>query len=328
MQISNVYFSSANLYNTSPKNQEPVSFTSAADLNLFYMLERNAKYLPERVRVYAEELCKQALKSSASLSEAEKKVPTLIQVHNKVYAPIQKCETLEELQKNFPEFEQAQSAVRLQGNRSIAVKAILSRISLEEFTLDYIKRLYLPTKINDLVTHYNMPNRNLFDWLNQKLHINKLPKTYIQLLKMADETENAKVAEASRNAIYRNPQAQAARLIKAKESNQTPEARERSRQRSKKMHLEHPEYRKRTRLISKLTWDRCSEIKEIMKQKIAQNPHIKILMAKRKNNKLSPKEEKILSSFYKSFWENHPELKEKYRTERLNVIQELKAISD
>jgi len=296
------------------QNQSNLNFQSAADINLRYIVKNHAKYLPKRVLERATELCR-------SNSEV---LPPLYQLHNDVYQPLFTARTLDEAKNIFSEFSEIINLPDLKVKRSKAIDAIKERMPLEAFSLDLLQRLYKPEFLEALVQDYGMTNRSLITWLIDKLQITKLSSPYLKLLMMSNEKENSRIAEASRQAILRNPETQQKRLQKAAEAHRTPEYRAKKRQEMIDFYKRNPDAAIKTGLISQMTWDRCPEIKEALALYTqGASPVVKTLLSKRRLQPLTMIEQRIVNGYYKTFWDSHPELKRIYREVRLQVIREL-----
>lgn len=300
----------------SPYNHKKTSvrFGSASDITLEYVLKKHSKFLPL------------SMLSRIKAAVTSGKTKPLYEVHNEVYKDLFEAQTLEEAKSKYPELSDVKDVTAIADNRSKALKAILRLMPLDKFTLFYIKKLFAPSSQEQLVKELGFTNRNLLLWLNKKLNIRKLSGSYLKLLKMSDEKENARISELSRRAIYADSEAQKQRLERAAEAHRTPEYRAKKRQEMKEYYERHPETAKKTGLISKMTWDRCPEIKSAFSLYTKSLSYYvrKILSKKLAGEVLSENERKISFSYYRGFWEQNPELREIYRKRRLEVIKELK----
>ncbi len=292
-----------------------ITFQSAADINLRYIVRNHSKYLPPRVLERATELCK---------SGAEE-LPPLYRLHADIYEPLQQVSTLEEAKICYPEFGNVINLPDLQITRSKAIDAIKKIMPMEDFSLDLLKKLYQPRFLDSLVQEYGMTNRSLITWLINKLNITKLSSSYLKLLAMSNESENNRIAECSRQAILKNPEAQARRLAKAAEAHKTPEYREKKRQEMIDFYKRNPDAAKCVGLISKLTWDLCPEIKEALTIYTQQTPSMvrSILNKRRRQEKLTAAEKRVMNGYYKGFWDSHPEFKKVYQKARIQAIKDL-----
>lgn len=302
--------------NTLNRSQlQTVSFGAASDITIEYAIKKHSKFLPQSM-----------IKRIRELINAGHKDKPLNEVHEEVYKELFEAKTLDEAAEKFPEFAGVRDVKELSQNRSKAIRFLMKIMPLEKFTLDYIKKLYRPTPQDKLVSEYGLTNRSLLAWLNSKLNIKKLSGSYIQLLKMSDKKENERIAELSRQAIYADAEAQKYRLQKAAEAHRTSEYRNKKSREMKDYYLRHPETAQKTGLISKMTWDRCPEIKEALsKYTKSLDSYTKTVLSKKISGEmLEENEKRIASRYYSDFWKQHHGFKKIYRERRLEVIEELK----
>ena len=142
---------------------------------------------------------------------------------------------------------------------------------------------------------------------------------------MSDEAENSRIAELSRQAIYRMPEVQQARQAKAAAYHRTPEYKKMKRQQMIDFYKNNPHLAERVSRLSKLTWEKCPEIKEALKIYTAESPdYVKAcLRKKRSGGKLTEVDKRIIYGYYKGFWEKHPEFVELYSRMRAQAAKEL-----
>lgn len=314
VQIANYFFSVVlSSMIVQNRNYYTPNFAAASDIHLKYVLAKRAQYLPESMLNEIKQIC----------ASNPKELPSLQDVHKKVYQPLFDANSLDEVKKIFPEFKDVIDIITFKSSRSKAIKAIMDRMPLENFTLQYLKQLYQPQKMEDLVKIYGLPNRSILGWLNNKLNIKKLCSSYIQILKLSDEKENMRIAELSRQAIYANPEAQQKRLAKAAETHRTPEYRAKKRQEMIEFYKRNPAAAEKTRFISKETWNRCPEIKKALAEfKNSKSARVQAILTKTDYKHATPTERRIIKGFYKEFWNTHPEMKEQIRQARLDVIKD------
>ena len=310
MKIEKIY----SFYNVQPKKQS-VNFCAASDITIEYALKKHSKYLPSSMIKKIKELI--------HLGQGKR---LLCDVHDEVYKALFEAKTLKEAKEKYSEFADIKDVTTLADNRSKAIKAILKIMPLKDFTLQYIKKLFQPISQEGLVKEYKFTNRNLLIWLNEKLNIKKLSGSYIKLLKMSNEEENSRISELSRRAIYADEKAQKYRLEKAAEAHRTPEYRAKKRREMKEYYMKNPQAAERTAKISRLTWDRCPEIKAAFSSYTKKlSPYIKKILSKKQTGAhLSEEEKRIASAYYKNFWNENPEFKKLYQQRRIEVIEELK----
>ena len=291
------------------------SFGSASDITIKYAIEKRSNLLPDRVK---QEITKRLNAGKDSLMK-------LYELHEDVYAPLQKTKTLEQAKALYPEFSDVLELTTIDGNRSIALKAVRKIMPLENFSLDLLKKLYSPESAEQIVSDYGFTNRNLLNWLMDKLNVKKLKGNYIQLLKMSTEEENSRIAEISRQAIYKNPEAQAKRQAKAAAHHRTPEYREKKRKEMINFYKNNPDRVEMVRKLSNLTWELCPEIKTALSEYTSHMPaYTKNILSKRAGGiKLSAQEKRTLCNYYKNFWAKNPEFKEIYSKARTQAAKEL-----
>ena len=299
------------------QNHYTPSFQAASDITLRYLADKRAKYLPKRVFNEINEL----------ITTGKDNGVTIIDLHNKVYAELFNAKSLEEVKSLYPEFKDVIDAQTIEGNRSKAVTAIKNKMNLKDFSLKIIQDLYSLKTEDSLVKEFGLTNRSLLLWVLEKLNIPKLSGNYNILVKMSNEVENKRIAELSRQAIFNNPEEQARKLKLAGESQSRPEVAEKKRIAMKKHYAENPEHAKKTSIISKRTWDKCPEIKQALSEFTAKEPDVfrRLLSLRTKGKVLNSDEKRILSGYYKCFWEQYPELLVKYKQARLDVINEMRA---
>ena len=301
-------------YYNNLKPAATINFKSASDITLEYVMKKHSKYLPQSIFSRIKDFI------------GSKKNTKLYELHNEVYKDLFEAKTLEEAKKLYPEFADVNDVVLLADNRSKAIKAIKKIMPLDLFTLDYLKKLYKPTSQDKLVQDYGFSNRSILFWLNERLNIKKLSGSYIQLLKMSDEKENNRIAELSRKAIYADTEAQNHRLQRAAEAHRTPEYRNKKRQEMKDFYIRKPEVAKRTGLISKITWDKCPEIKAALSEYTKKlSPYVKKVLSKKQSGAaLTSEEKRIAAGYYRGFWKQHPQLRALYKTKRMEAVEEVK----
>ncbi len=297
-------------------NQQAVNFSSASDISLKYILDKHSGYLPERMKKAMSE----ALKDSAE------NIPAFYKLHEKVYKPLMEAQTLNEAKALYPEFSDVLELSDFASSRSKAVKAVKNKgIPLENFTLEFLKKIFTPTTQNDLVKEYGFTNRSLVSWLQQKLKIQKLPNVYLNLINMSNEEENCRIADISRKAMYARPKEMMDEIqAKIARHHRTQEYREKKRQEMIDFYKREHAHAQKLSKIGHLTWEKCPEIKLAMSEYTKNSSdYIKKILSKcQKHQKLSQNEKHYLKGYYKGFWDLHPDFAEKYTEMRKIAIQE------
>ena len=296
-----------------PVFYKPV-FGSAARLNLNYILNTHSKELPERVLKKASEICELA----------PDKLPTLKDLHDHIYYPLVHANSLDEVKALYPEFRDVIDLKDYKTNHSRAIRDITKNMPVEGFTLDFLKKLYMPVKMDDLVSFYGVKNRSSLTYLAESLGIKKLSGQYLQLYKLSDEAENSKFAKKAMSYVS-SPEIIKKRDERAAAAHRTPEYRAKKRQEMIDFYKRNPKAAEKVSLISRLTWDNCPEVKEAF-AKFRENLSglsKKVLIKGLAGEKLSESERRIFSTSMKNFWGNNPEMKALYRERRIEVVKKM-----
>ena len=291
------------------------TFGSAAKLNLKYILEKHRKKLPESV-----------LKRVLKLSELEiDKLPTLKDLHNYIYTPLQEAKSLDEVRGIYPEFKDVIDLKDYKTKHSKAIESIKQNMPLEGFTLDFIKKLYAPTKMDELVKFYGVKNRSSLEYLAESLGIKKLSGMYLNLYRLSDEVENARFAKKAQSYV-RTPEARKKCNERAIATHRTPEYRAKKRKEMIDFYKKNPEVAQKTAQISKMTWDSCPEVKEAFAlYRKHLDPSTRRVLAKGLvGEKMNDFERKVFGGAMKEFWESHPQMRTIYQQRRIEVIEKLK----
>ena len=303
------------------KNYNPAfympNFCAVKDLTPQYILKKRSHLLPERVLKSLKEVCE----------NPPKVMPSMKDIHFAVYKKLFESKSLEEAKKLFPEFEGIKDAKELENNPSCAISAIKKKMPLEDFSLSILKDLFSFHYEDELVKKYGFTNRSQLIWMLKKLNIPKLQGNYNMIIKLTDESTNARFAQLAEKTLRSDPNIEQKRIENILKTVKSDEYREKKRLLSEELLKNNPHLREDTRLVSKITWERCPEIKEALSQYTKEQSNIlkKSLMNKIQGKKLSDAEQNIINSYYTKFWNSHPDLKEKYSQTRHEVIQELKS---
>lgn len=299
----------------SDKSRFIPNFCAAKDMNLRYILDRHSQELPVRMFDAIQNI----------LKKQKSKLPTLHDLHLEIYQPLIRAKSLQEVKKYYPEFEEVVDLCELDGLRSKAADGIKNMAADKEFTLDLLKLLYAPMRLEDIAKFYDVQYRSAISYLMEILKIPKLSKTYIRLFSLSDEVENRIFAEKSLKAL-KTPEAIKKCNENSAAAHRTPEYREKKRQEMIDFYKRTPDAAERVRMISQMTWDRCPEIKAAMALYTAQQTSFVLsTLAKRTNGaRLNTVEKRAVASYYKKFWDAHPDLKKLYSQRKLEVVEELK----
>ncbi len=181
----NIPYYSSN-YNTSCKP----SFSGDVKVTLDYVIKKRAYILPERmVRAVKKEILD-------SKKNTKKAMPSLFDLHKKIYAPLLDCKTLEQAQSLFPEFREVLNADKLIKKNTYNIRKIKEKVSLSDFSLYVLKERWANLKTLDTIAkEFCLENRNKLGWILEKVRIPDLGKQYLQLLKSSDVTLRKEIAD-------------------------------------------------------------------------------------------------------------------------------------
>lgn len=301
MQISSInYF---NLVNYNKPYYQPTFEAGGKPIGLQYVLEKRSNLLPERVLAKA----KEALKASSTT------VPSLMELHLSIYAPLLTCKTLAEAQEIFPEFSAMTQEVKFERNSRYA-KEFYSRTD-ESFALKMLQKFWAELKTkDDIAQEFGMLNRNSLEWPLKQIGFVSFKPNYKTLLLASDEKGNQEIASKTTawNALH--PDLMYAKNKHAAQGCKTKEYREAQSQRMKDYDKEHPERREKISVSGKEAWAKCPEVRKAMSDFAAkENSYVRSVMKKRFTGQpMSDKDVRISKGFFKRFWQAHPELKAVY----------------
>ena len=86
----------------------------------------------------------------------------------------------------------------------------------------------------------------------------------------------------------------------------------------KEFYNKHPERREKMSESLREDWQKCPEIRQAMSEFLNKECSFirNLISKKRKGSKLNDREDKLAKSFYKKFWDAHPELKKLFSETR------------
>lgn len=233
---------------TIPQRQktEPSFEGRKVPIDLDYVLKERAHLLPQRMLE----------KVQSIVATKPEKMPTLKEVHKATYAPLLDCETLEEAQKLFPEFEGVKEATvsfkRITGN----IKKLKEGGFLEEgFSLKILQEVWANLKSQDeIAQELGLKNRNAITWVLQKIGFVNYDTNYKTLLMASDPDSRAVIAGKTIAWNASHPDLVKARNTKAAQGMKKPENREAHSKRMKQHFVDHPERREQVSENSKKYW--------------------------------------------------------------------------
>ena len=145
-------------------------------LKLKYIVENRSYVLPERVLNEAQKL----------LKYNNRKLPSLLEIHKKIYAPLLKCRTLDEVKELFPEFENVKNEIKFIKNNHYK-KEFEERFSGVDFTLKMIKEYWGELKsIKEICEASGLKNRASLEWPLQEINFPKFHNQYKNILLASD----------------------------------------------------------------------------------------------------------------------------------------------
>jgi len=303
-----------NLY-TLKKDKAPTFEAHGKPIDLVCIMEKNSQILPQRVknRVYT------ILKNKPAV------LPSLMQIHKEIYAPLLDCQTLDEAKALFPEFNDINDAVVRYQRRTINADAVKENIK-EGFSLKMLQLYWAKLLTRDEIAHeFGMKNRNSLEWTLKKVNFVPYHPNYKSILLASDPENNNIIASKTRAWNELNPEKRRELNKIAAQGCKTPEYRAAQSNRMYAYDAVHPERKQKISEAGKRAWDLCPEIKAAMAVfREEQPPFVRnIVLNGGKKQPLSPEERRIQKSFYKKFWAAHPELKAVYSRAKQQVKAEL-----
>ena len=136
-------------------------------------------------------------------------------------------------------------------------------------------------------------------------------KNYNKLLQASDEIGNREIANKMTAWNSLHPDLMQAKNKHAAQGCKTQEYRDAQSKRIKDYDKLHPERKEKISISNKKAWEVCPEIKDAMKSFAqTQNAYIKkVIMKNMTEKKLTDYEDRINKTFFKMFWNAHPDLK-------------------
>ena len=182
MRIST--FNNNNNYHNFKSNSSLVTFGSGGKpLKLKYIVENRSYILPERV-------LKEAKRVLAE--ESSEKLPSLLEIHKKIYQPLLQCKTLEEAQALFEEFANVKKDINFVKNNHYK-RDFEERTKGEPFALKVLKEYWGELKpLKEISESLGMRNRASLDWPLEQINFPKFHNKYKNLL-LASDKEGTKV---------------------------------------------------------------------------------------------------------------------------------------
>lgn len=312
-----IYSGYNNYYSNTPKSPQTVDFGAAKDINLRYILRNHSHLLPERMNAAAD--------SFVVKTESMDCLPTLKDLHEMVYSGLMSAPSLDEAKKLYPEFAEVVElpAVAKKVPRLIAILG--EKIPLSEFSFDLLKKVWSGMPQEEIAKTYGFSGRAPVSKLCNLINIPKPNHNYLTLLKTSDEAGNQRVADASRRHLSTSMR----NLALANIANKTPEARAKQAASIVRHYEEHPERREEASRISRLTWQKCPQIREAKtKYFLSLSTYQKVVLKKQSSGApLTAQERRVVASVHKGFWDLYPEFKAIYAEARIEAVREVRLSS-
>ena len=178
MQVQNI-----SLYNSSYNQNLYFKGGRTKPLDLITALRKHKDVLPLRVQ--------QEAQNSIRLGYGN--LPTLKELHQKTYALLNECKTLEEVKSIYPEFSGVQSATGIFQHARGNIKTLKSQGKLNEsLSLQILKDYWHNLKNQEeIAKDLGLTNRSALTYLLEKLHIPVFGKNYKTLILSSDPEAHA-----------------------------------------------------------------------------------------------------------------------------------------
>ena len=155
---------------------DPAFYANGQPLKLKYIVEKRSYVLPERVLNEAKRL----------LAHNRNKVPSLLEIHKKIYKPLLKCKTLEESKTLFPEFENVKNEINFVKNNHYK-KIFEERFTQKDFALKMLQEYWGKLRsIKEICEDSGLKNRASLEWPLEEINFPKFHNQYKNILLASD----------------------------------------------------------------------------------------------------------------------------------------------
>ena len=296
-------------------NQSNPNFTGGGKpISLEYILTKREHLLPKRVLTEAK----------AELASKRKEKASLMELHKKVYNQLLKCTTLEQAKQIFKEFENIKTEVEFKRN-SVYAKKFKEKVG-NNFVLKMLQEFWGNLKSKDEVAkELGMQNRTSLEWALKNIGFISFSPNYLNLLKASDAEGNQIIARKTKSWNKKHPEFMREHNKRAAQSCKTEKYRRAQAKRMKEYDEKHPERIAKIAENNRKAWAICPEIRNALADFTrAQSDFIKNILRKHaQGQKLSEEERITRQSFYKQFWDSHPEFKKTFAEAKKKVAKEL-----
>ena len=285
-------------------------------IDLRYIYQKHQAILPQRVFNEVNKI----------LSENPKELPSLMQIHKYLYAPLLECKTLEEAKALFPEFSGINDIKINYQKRTFKDEKPKLDVN-KDFALTILQEYWAKLRKQDEITaDFGFGTRSVIKWAMQKKNIPGMSSQYKTILNSSDEEGNKIIASktAAWNALH--PDLMLAKNKHAAQGQKRPEVRERQSKIIKEYDIEHPERREKISRYGKLVWEKCPEVAAAMSEFAKKESGFTKLVIKKdiKGKRLTEYEKRAKKGFYSRFWKAYPELKPIYKAARIAAAKDIK----
>jgi len=287
--------------NSSNTNIVQQNFTGRGKpISLEYIVKNRQHLLPQRVLEEAK----------TELASKGKEKSSLMDLHKKVYKELLKCATLEDAKKLFQEFIGIKDDVQFKRN-SVYAKKFKEKVG-NNFVLRMLQEFWGKLKSKDEVAkELGMQNRTSLEWALKNIGFVGLTPNYLNLLKASDVEGNKIIANKTSRWNKNHKEQMLEHNKKAAQACKTKKYRAAQSKRMKDYDLKHPERVHKISENNKRAWAICPEIRAALAEFTRnQSDFIKNILRKHAQGITLNEEERITrKSFYKHFWDSHPEFK-------------------
>ncbi len=322
MNINPVFNNYArNTYNCNLKSQketskEEVSFYGhGKPITLKYVVEKRSHLVPEKVLTEAKRL----------LASGREDLPSLYDLHKSLYKGLLDCKTLDEVKAMYPEFEQ------MNDNETFVRQSVNTKkcpmMKDKNFGVKLLQELWANLKNKeDLAYELGLGSRSSLGYLLEQINFVSYDKNYKTLLKASNEEMQAEIAGRTRAWNQLHPDLMYARNKHAAQFCKTDEFKEAQSRRMKEYDIEHPERREKIGAYMKEVWALCPDVRKTFSIYYKQSNELTQFALRKKisGEKLTEKETRMIKTFYKTFWDQNPELLAAYENAFATVSARIK----
>lgn len=293
------------------------NFGASKPKTLFEIYRKHSFVIPQRVRKVVEKELLENVLSSKNLRD----------IHLEVYKPLLDCKTLDEARNLFPEFREVLDLTAFLKKKSQNIKKIEKVLPLEEFSLTMLKEKWGKCKTKDEIAQtLGLKDRSALGWFLDMIRMPNFDKNYQVVLNSCNKEKRELMAQKTRAYNLLHPDLMRAHNKNAAQALKKEDVRKKLSQNMKEYDVLHPQRREKIGRYSKAVWDLCPDVKNALREfSFNAKGYYRVIMAKRQaGTPLSDGEKRMLSSYYKEFWDSNPALKKQMEEARKLVSSLLK----